>query len=79
MQLYLNNSGSRWVNVDAQNKRDKVKFELNGKFIRSYAVKFWQAIGNFAVPVIVIKKKQISLVTSNRRDGEWTTYENKYN
>jgi hypothetical protein len=79
MQLYLNNSGSRWINTtDNKGTRDKVKLEIDGKVVRSYAVKYWEAVGNFAVPVIIIRKKTLRLVTSNKIEGAWTTYDNKY-
>lgn len=79
MQYYLNNSGSRWINtVDDKGTHDKLKLELEGKIVRSYAVKYWEAVGNLTVPVVVIRKKTLRLVPSNKIEGAWTTYDNKY-
>jgi len=73
MQLYLNNSGHRWVNiVGSNNQRDKltVHFPETGH-TRQYAVTYWEAIGNFCVPTIRIKGKRKMLMESAKRDGQW--------
>ncbi len=72
MQLYLNNSGHRWINVDDKGNRDRVAVRnpQTGE-VRRRAVKFWEAIGNFAVPSVVIKNKLEILMESGRTEGEW--------
>lgn len=72
MQLYLNQSGHRWVNiVGPNNQRDKLTVRHNGK-VRQYAVKYWEAIGNFAVPYIRIKGRTIQLRESSVAENQWT-------
>lgn len=71
--LYLNNSGHRWVNVDQNGNRDKltVYFPEQNK-TKKLAVKFWEAIGNFAVPYVRHRGKTIQLMESSRKPGTWT-------
>jgi len=74
MQLYLNNSGHRWVNIVGPNgERDKatVYFPKLNKTKR-LAIKYWEAIGNFAVPYVRHCGKLIQLRESSKREGEWT-------
>jgi len=65
---YLNNSGSRWVNMDARGNREKVRvfFPETGT-IKSYSIRYFEAIGNFAVAYIRIKGKTVQLM--DWRDG----------
>lgn len=81
MQLYLNNSGHRWVNiVGPKGERDKatVWFPKTGKTKR-LAVKYWEAIGNFAVPYVRHCGRTIQLTDSRKREGVWVenTEENR--
>ncbi len=73
MQLYLNNSGHRWVNVDKDGNRDKlnVLFPETGK-VKLLAVRYWEAIGNFAVPYVRQGGKVIQLRESSKKVGHWT-------
>jgi hypothetical protein len=71
--LYLNNSGHRWINVDANGNRERIKFSHNGEqFERS--VIHWDAIGNFAVPTVNFKGKRVLLSDSSTDEG-WTINE----
>lgn len=72
MQLYLNNSGHRWVNVDDKGNRDKLTVYLQAENkTKRLAVKYWEAIGNFAVPYVRQKGKTIQLTDSRKREGAW--------
>ena len=73
MQLYLNNSGHRWVNVDDKGNRDRltVRFPETCKTKR-LAVKYWEAIGNFAVPYVRVSGKAMQLRQSMKCEGQWT-------
>lgn len=72
MQLYLNNSGHRWVNVDDKGNRDKltVHFPETG-VTKRLAVKYWEAIGNFAVPYVRVHGVVTQCMSSAKRDGQW--------
>lgn len=61
--IYLNQNGSRWMNVDDEGKRKKLNilFPETGK-IRAYSVEYWEAIGNFSVPVTKIRGKRECLM-----------------
>lgn len=57
MTHFLNNNGSRWVNLlDNGNERDRISVKVKtspwGDTYRQKAVKYWEAIGNFAVPYV---------------------------
>jgi hypothetical protein len=63
MTYYLNNNGSRWININ-NGKKDKVmvcfpeKGNINGKWqIKEYTVAYYEAIGNFAVAYAKINNK----------------------
>lgn len=58
MMLYLNNTGHRWVILETgangqRNRRDRLTMEDGTK----KSVKFWEAIGNFAVPHVRVRVK----------------------
>lgn len=77
MTLYLNNSGHRWVNLVDKNKRDRLTMEDGTQ----KSVKYWEAIGNFAVPHVRVrvkcektgksKEKIVVAHPSNKKDGCW--------
>lgn len=63
---YLNNSGSRWVNVDSNGKHDRVKiFFPETGITKEYAVDYHESIGNFAVAYVKIKGKREQLMDYN--------------
>ena len=75
--LYLNNSGHRWINLE-NGKREKIIVYFMGKF-QHRSVDYWEAIGNFAVPVVKIRGERKRLCDYERVGVEcWTTYETKY-
>jgi len=58
---YLNNSGSRWVNIDSEGKKEKLKLKTkSGKTIERTA-QFWQSFGNFATARIGYKGKKLDV------------------
>lgn len=62
-QLYLNQSGHRWVNVDNKGKHDRVNiFFPETNTTKEYAVAYYEAIGNFAVGYVKIKSKMEQLM-----------------
>jgi len=71
--LYLNNSGYRWINVDSKGKHDKIK-TLIGGIEKDRSVKYWEALGNFAVPYISLKGKT-RMLHYNHTNDMWTVYE----
>lgn len=54
--LFLNKSGHRWKNVSYAGKtqRLQVVFPDSGE-IKSYALTYWEALGQFAIPFVRIK------------------------
>ncbi len=57
---YLNNSGSRWVNL-TNGKRDKITLKtVSGKVI-TRTVQFWSSFGNFATARISYKGRRIDV------------------
>jgi hypothetical protein len=53
---YLNNSGSRWVNRNIENKNISVSFELDGiTYIRR--AKYFYSFGNFAGVAVSFNNK----------------------
>jgi len=58
---YLNNSGSRWVNLDSTGSHDKIILTtLTGRTI-TRSVKYWESFGNFATARISYKGKMIDV------------------
>lgn len=58
---YLNNTGHRWVNRDENNRNERISFEWEGvRIVRR--VKFYEAMGNFAVANVTIGGK-VRIVT----------------
>lgn len=76
MTYYLNNSGHRWVNIDDKGRRERIPVDL-GTGVKQRSVYYWEAIGNFAVPVIRVKGKQLRLCLSDDLNS-WTTHAIKY-
>jgi hypothetical protein len=71
MTFYLNNSGHRWVNLN-EGKREKLNvFFPENNSNKSLTVHHWEAIGNFAVPYVRQKGKQIQLMPSSKKEGFW--------
>ena len=67
---YLNNSGSRYVYRDENNKSSRLNvFDRDTKKTKSYAVSYWEMIGSFAVPYVKIKGKRVQLM--DYKDGMW--------
>jgi hypothetical protein len=59
---YLNNSGSRWVNL-TNGKKDKITLKTeSGKEITRTAI-FFESFGNFASVCISYKGKKINVLT----------------
>jgi hypothetical protein len=59
---YLNNSGSRWVNL-TNGKKDKITLKTeSGKEITRTAI-FYESFGNFASACISYKGKKINVLT----------------
>lgn len=56
---YLNNSGSRWVLRDSQNRNDQIKLQTESGKIITRRVKFYKMFGNFATACISYKGKLI--------------------
>ena len=80
MTLYLNNSGHRWVHVDDKGNRDKLSVWFpESNTVKRLAVKYWEAIGNFAVPYVRQREKTIQLMPSIKKEGIWVpnTKENR--
>ncbi len=77
MQLYLNNSGHRWINLVDGNRRDRLTMEDGTQ----KSVKYWEAIGNWAVPHVRVrvkcektgknKEKIVVAHPSSKKDGCW--------
>lgn len=82
MTLYLNNTGHRWVNLETgangrRNRRDRLTMEDGTQ----KSVKYWEAIGNFAVPHVRVrvkcqktgksKEKIVVAHPSSKKDGCW--------
>lgn len=58
--LYLNNNGSRWVNL-TDGKRDSITLlTKSGKEV-TRQVEFWSSFGNFATARISYKNKRIDV------------------
>lgn len=71
MTLYLNNSGHRWVNFNGKNKEKLNVFFPETNSNKSLTVHHWEAIGNFAVPYVRQRGKQIQLMPSSKKEGFW--------
>ena len=60
--FYLNNSGSRWINL-TNGKKDKLTFKTeSGKTIIRTVI-FYESFGNFASACISYKGKKINVLT----------------
>jgi calcineurin-like phosphoesterase family protein len=66
--LYLNNSGSRWIQLDKNGRKPKfqVYFPKENKH-RSYTLCYFEAVGNFAHAIIKYKGKRECLM--HYKDG----------
>jgi hypothetical protein len=61
--LYLNNSGSRWINLDTNGKKIKLKvFFPESQIIKEYTVEYFEATGNFSLAIIRYKGKRVPLM-----------------
>ena len=58
MQLYLNNTGHRWVNRPNEAIRIKTQWGIIERM-----PKYWEAIGNFAVATVSISGKLVRVPT----------------
>lgn len=61
--LYLNNSGSRWVNVDVNGNKDKVILQVSDGSTITRTVNYWSSFGNFATCNVSIKGKKRNVFT----------------
>lgn len=57
---YLNNNGSRWVEL-VDGKREKRVFEVSDGTTVTRSVAFYESFGNFALAAISWKGKQIKV------------------
>jgi len=59
--LYLNNQGSRWVNIDNQGNKEKITLltKAGRKIVRT--VQFYRSFGNFATARISYKGKRLDV------------------
>lgn len=61
---YLNNTGSRWVNLDNFGNKDKITLEtVTGKLV-TRTCQFWEQWGNFAKCQITYKGKRRMVFTN---------------
>lgn len=58
---YLNNTGSRWVLRDSQNRNDQIKLQTKSGETIIRRVKFYEMFGNFATACISYKGKLIQV------------------
>lgn len=62
---YLNNSGSRWVNLDRFGNKDKITLIARDEAGKETEIlrtcQFWESFGNFAVCQISYKGKRIKV------------------
>jgi hypothetical protein len=63
--IYLNKTGSRWVNVG---ETITFKATMNGELV-TRKVCFWEQIGNFAVPTVRHEGKKVMLMDDG--NGVW--------
>ena len=67
--LYLNNSGSRWINIDKQAMQVLLIHKAeNYKKVRQ--VEFFEGFGNFASCTLKYKGKRISVLPNTFADEE---------
>lgn len=56
--IFLNQSGHRWKNVSYAGKSERIHVLFpDTSERRTYALAYWEAIGNFCVPFVRIKGK----------------------
>lgn len=60
--LYLNNSGSRWINLE-NDKKDMITLRTKEGKAVTRTILFWESFGNFAVACISYKGKKIKVFT----------------
>lgn len=59
--LYLNNSGSRWVNLTESGRHDSVSLTTKSGKKVNRSVNYWESFGNFATANISYKGKRIDV------------------
>lgn len=59
---YLNNSGSKWVILDADGRREKRTWETRSGAKVERRVIYYESFGNFGSAVISYKGKRISVL-----------------
>lgn len=76
---YLNNSGSRGVEIDHNGRRETLLFqsEIGGTIIERSIV-YHQMLGNFSFPFIRVKGKVVAVYPSNNDESVFQTFETKY-
>jgi hypothetical protein len=57
--FYLNNTGSRWVNIDRFGNKDKIILETKSGRLITRTCQFYEQFGNFATVQITYKGKRM--------------------
>jgi hypothetical protein len=57
--FYLNNTGSRWVNIDRFGNKDKITLETKSGKLITRTCQFYEQFGNFATIQITYKGKRM--------------------
>ena len=55
---HLNNSGSRWVNMDKDGNKEKITLTTNSGKLITRTAQFYEQFGNFARIMITYKGKR---------------------
>lgn len=67
--LYLNNTGSRWIVVDAFGKKEQILIETPEGQILRRTILFDEAFGNFAAIYFYYKGKRLSRLSCQLNNG----------
>jgi hypothetical protein len=57
--FYLNNTGSRWIQIDRFGNKDKITLETKSGKLITRTCQFYEQFGNFAIIQITYKGKRM--------------------
>jgi major membrane immunogen (membrane-anchored lipoprotein) len=63
---YLNNRGSRWVNLDKNGNKDKITLKTKSGKLITRTAQFHESFGNFATTMITYKGKRMMVFADTK-------------
>jgi len=76
--LYLNDNGTRWINIDSSGQKEKIRVSGNGVSYRDLTVVHWEQCGNSAYPTVKLDGSLVNVYPDHSDPVVWMPYKVKY-